>query len=439
VAKLGKEQVMVADSMVARGTSIRALAKQFGVSEGALRYRLGRWQKGPKEDGRARKVTGVDGFEEAIRTTLEAADDWRVTGKGRPMQARLVYDVLVRDHHFTGSYRSVVRHLRRDYGVPAVRALRRVETPAGVQAQHDWFEEPVHVAGRKVLRYFLVGVLSHSRARFCWASPSCDQLAWHTGHVELFRRYGGVPLWVRIDNLKTGVASGAGPTAVLNRVYERFAHQFGFEVDPCRAGMGSDKGKAERSVRLFRNGYGDLLRREWSEDEAFQAALDARSLELMKRHTCPVRGTSVAEAWAEEKPLLQPLGTVGEIFDLVVSRSVSRDCLVSFEGRRYSVPFVYMGRRVEVFGTLSHVVIRAAGEEIARHPRGTESRLLLDSAHYEGESTDRVIRPTPLGARARLQIEGLSSPARAQVLQAPAPSELLRPLNLYAELVEALA
>ena len=35
-------------------------------------------------------------------------------------------------------------------------------------------------------------------------------LAWHTGHLALFERYGGVPLWVRIDNLKTGVASGRG-------------------------------------------------------------------------------------------------------------------------------------------------------------------------------------------------------------------------------------
>lgn len=430
---------MVADAMVSRGSSIRSLAKQLGVTEGALRYRLGKRVRGEAEDGRARKATAVDGFEEAIEAILERGDDARITGRGRPMQARVVYDQLVRDHGFAGGYRSVVRHLHRRYGVPAVRALRRVETPPGVQAQHDWFEEPVWIEGRKVPRYFLVGVLSHSRARFCWVSASCDQLAWHTGHVELFRRYGGVPLWVRIDNLKTGVASGAGPTAVLNRLYGWFARQLGFEIDPCRAGMGSDKGKAERSVRIFRAGYGDLLRRQWSGDGALQAALDERSGQLMRRHSCPVRGTSAAEAWEAEKPLLQPLTEVGEIFDLVVSRPVSRDCLVSFEGRRYSVPFACMGRRVEVFGTAGDVVIRAGGEEVARHPRGTESRLLLDPAHYEGESTERVIRPTPLGTRARLQVEGLSSPARAGLRELAPASVLQRPLNLYAELVEALA
>src|SRR5690606_8584445 len=145
------------------------------------------------------------------------------------------------------------------------RSLRRPETPPGVQAQHDWFEVRTTIAGERVLLPVLVGTLSHSRARFAWASRTADQLAWHTGHLELFRRYGGVPLWVRIDNLKTGVAKGAGASAVLNRSYAIFARECGFEVDPCRPRKGSDKGKTERSVRTFRSRFGDLFERDWSE------------------------------------------------------------------------------------------------------------------------------------------------------------------------------
>ena len=40
MSKLGKEQVMAAQAMVARGTSVRRVARQMGVTEGALRYRL---------------------------------------------------------------------------------------------------------------------------------------------------------------------------------------------------------------------------------------------------------------------------------------------------------------------------------------------------------------------------------------------------------------
>jgi transposase len=214
--KLTKEQIMVADGMIERGVSIRQMARQLGVRESALRYRLRRQRDGAV-DGRSAKPTALDPFEAAVHAVLERLGDVRLTGAGRPAQARQVYEVLCRDHGFTGSYKSVVRHFRRRYGLPPVRALRRVETPPGVQPQHDWFEVATRVGGEKIRLPVLVGTLSHSRARFVWVSRTADQLAWHTGHLEIFRRYGGVPLWVRIDNLKTGVAAGAGGSAVLNR------------------------------------------------------------------------------------------------------------------------------------------------------------------------------------------------------------------------------
>lgn len=95
------------------------------------------------------------------------------------------------------------------------------------------------IAGERVDLPVLVGTLSHSRARFASASRVANQLAWRAGHLELFQRYGRVPLWVRIDNLKTGISRGAGPTAVVNASYPVFARECGFGVDPCRpVGLG---------------------------------------------------------------------------------------------------------------------------------------------------------------------------------------------------------
>lgn len=429
---------MVADGMIERGVSIRQMARQLGVRESALRYRLRRRRQGAA-DGRSCKPTALDTFETVVHTVLERLEDVRITGEGRPAQARQVYELLCRDHGFIGSYKSVVRHIRRRYGVPPVRALRRVETPAGVQAQHDWFEVATLVGGEPIRLPVLVGTLSHSRARFAWVSRTANQLAWHTGHLELFRRYGGVPLWVRIDNLKTGVAAGAGGTAVLNRSYELFAREVGFEIDPCRSGMGQDKGKAERSVRTFRDHFGDLFSQEWPDLEPLQAALDERAATLLVRLRCPVTGTSVDEALRAERQHLQPLLRIGEPFDVIVTRRVSRDCLVSFEGRRYSVPFVWLGRDVEVLGTHGQVVIRGAGQEVARHPRRTTALLVLDPDHYEGPPTSRVLAPTPLGRRARLQLAGLSAQSRSTVEDLPGVADVARSISAYAQLVEALA
>jgi hypothetical protein len=234
------------------------------------------------------------------------------------------------------------------------------------------------------------------------------------------------------DNLRTAVASGAGPTATYTPAFLTFARACGFQPDACRAYRGSDKGKVERQVRTDRGAFADLFVRRWETLEGLQAALDTRAAELHERRRCPVTGSTVAVALQEERRQLQPVPAVHELFDCVVARRVSRDCLVSFEGRRYSAPFAWVGRPVEVRGTAAHVVLYGDGVELARHPRHTRHRLVLDPAHYEGPSTAAVIAPTPLGARARAQLA-------ASYAALPAPEAMTRPFTRYVALLEEVA
>jgi transposase len=429
MAKLRREHVMTAREMVERDVSIRQVAGQLGVDESTLRYRLGRPLEAP--DGRRVRRTALDGWDERVDAVLERFGDARVDGGSRDhCQAQTLYEVLQREYGFTGSYQAVRRYLKRRFGEAPIAAVRRVETPPGVQAQHDWFDFEATIAGERRALHGLIGTLSYSRATFVWVSTTMTQLAWQTGHLALFQRYGGVPLWVRIDNLKTGVARGAGGSAIINPAFATFARSCGFAVDPCRARTGSDKGKVERGVRSHRGAFADLLLANWSSVESFQSALDGRSEELHRVRRCPATGTLVAEALVAERGVLQELPQVHEPFDCVVARRVSRDCLVSFEGRRYSVPFRWVGRLVEVRGVARHVVVLAEGREVARHERHTARRLLLSSEHYEGESTSAVRAPSPLGARARRQ---LSSHLPAGF---PSPAQVARPLDAYAAIVD---
>lgn len=431
MAKLRRAHVMVAQEMIARDVSIRQTAAQLGVDESTLRYHLQRAGDGP--DGRRERASVMDGWAERVTAVLARFGDARVTADGaRRVEAQAVYAVLVREFEFAGSYQAVRRYLKRTYGARPVEAIRRVETAAGVQAQHDWFEWAGVVAGEACTLYGLIGTLSFSRATFVWASRTMTQLAWQTGHLALFHRYGGVPLWVRFDNLKAAVARGAGPTAVFNPAFVTFARASGFELDACRPGMGRDKGKVERQVRTERGAFADLLVRAWPSLEALQHALDARTREVLTHRRCPVTGTSVAEALTAERARLRPVPALHEPFDVVVARRVARDCLVSFEGRRYSVPFAWVGRLVEVRGTAAHVVVYGEGAELARHPRRTAQRLLLEPAHYEGPATTAVLAPTPLGARARAQVA-------AAWAALPAPSAITRSLAAYVTFVEEVA
>jgi hypothetical protein len=80
-------------------------------------------------------------------------------------------------------------------------------------------------------------------------------------------------------------------------------------------------------------------------------------LSSAQRRRCPATGTSVFDAWQAELPHLGELPILPEPFDLVATRRVTDDCLVSFEGRRYSVPFRLLGRTVEVRGCAGGVQI----------------------------------------------------------------------------------
>ena len=98
--------------------------------------------------------------------------------------------------------------------------------------------------------------------------------------------------------------------------------------------------------------------------------------------------------------------------------------MVSFESRQYSVPFAYVGQMVEIRGCHASVQILADCQVLARHPRHTAARIVIDERHFDGTATDRVVPPPPLGRM------GL----RLQQIAAMEPQK--RPINLYAALAE---
>jgi hypothetical protein len=125
-----------------------------------------------------------------------------------------------------------------------------------------------------------------------------------------------------------------------------------------------------------------------------------------------------------ERKHLAPLPILPEPFDLAMSRVVALDATVGFEGRRYSVPFAFVGKRVEVRGASARVQILAEHRVIALHPRHTPERILIDPSHYDGPSTHAVQAPMPLGRMGR----------KLQEIRALPPEQ--RPVNLYAALAE---
>lgn len=397
MAKLKERDIVCADVLQQRGESVRAIARRLSVDESTLRYRLGRARRSAA-DGRTDKPEACDVHAPIIAAWIDAQAEAR-----RPESVKALYETLVSEHAYRGSYKAVVRYVRRRSTPPAIRPSRRVETRPGAQAQIDWGTTRLHIGSADValeVSAFVV-TLSWSRLWVVLWALSQDLLSWIGCHNRALERLGGVPASLRIDNLKTGVASGSGPWAVLQQGYASYAEQVGFFVDPCRVRTPSDKGKVERRIRDVKW----LQVREgerFASLEALQHESDKRVRARCERLVCPVTGKSVRESFEIERAHLRPLPeSLPTPFDVQVSRQVRRDCTVSFEGRHYSVPFRLVGRDVSVRGCEATVEIFSGAERVATFPRHTECRALIDQAHYEGSSSEEVTAPVPLGEVAR--------------------------------------
>lgn len=417
MSRLDLEARMTIKTLLARGTSKSDIARLLGVTEGAVRYQVARMAS-DAVDGRSCQAFKAEAVADAI-------EHWRTSRGDGAVNLAALHSWLQREHGYAGSLRSVQRFWKRSYPAPAFRARRRVETPPGAQAQVDWAHFPAVVVGgvaTDLLAFHMV--LSWSRrAAIVW-SPAKDMLAWLDCHSASFQRLGGVPATVRIDNEKTAVSRGAGCWGTINPTYRRYAGVLRFHIDACPPRQPQAKGKVERRVRDQRCGL-DPYVQPHADLGGLQAWTDERLEVLSHERRCPATGSTVADAWETERRLLTALPeTLPAAFDAVATRRVGIDGLVAFEGRQYSVPFRFVGQAVEIRGCAGRVRILAEGAVIADHPRGTEARLVIDQRHYEGESTDRVTAPPPLGRLgSRLQ----------ELALAPVAT---RSIDLYAALAE---
>src|SRR5262245_34348679 len=414
--QLSPEEIVTLLVLKERGQSNVRIAQTLGVSEGTVRYHA---RTADKPDGRRNKPRKADPLAQAIAHWIDSSRPDAEGAAQRPANVHALHDWLIAEHGYTGSYRSVLRFVRAHYPRPRLRPFRRVETPPAAQAQVGWGEfADLDIGCGPQKLYAFVMVLSHGRKAVLVWSRRMDQLSWHQAHNEALRRRGGVPAVLRIDNLKTGVASGAGPWGEVNEAYRSYARAVAFHGDACLPRCPEHKGKVESKVRLVRRRLG--LRHPFASLGEPQRQTDEQLAASDERRVCPATGLSVSQSFEAERRLLRPLGVLPEPFDLAVTRAVLRDCTVSFEGRSHSVPFRLCGLAVEVRGCCGTVQVWHDGQVVAQHPRGTPGRLLIDQARYDGEADGRVIPPVPLGRMGQRLQEILDQPVEQ------------RPLDLYA-------
>jgi hypothetical protein len=164
-----------------------------------------------------------------------------------------------------------------------------------------------------------------------------------------------------------------------------------YRIEPraCRVRRARTKGKIEKPFYYLENHF--IKGNSWTAFEAFGRDLIRFTTEVLDVREHLTTHQPPIERFAEEVPYLTPLPATRYIGIHALTRKVSWDCLLPYEGSRYSVQCVYAGKRVwvRVSQGARLEAISPTGAVIARHALSTtKGATIIDPAHYEGLRKD---------------------------------------------------
>jgi transposase len=346
------------------GISNLEIADKMGISEGAVRYRIKRYESGAT-DRRRNKKSGLNGYHDFIAAWIEEYKELT----HRPT-LKALYELIRDYHYFSGSYDALRRYVRKHFAEFVKKGARiRIETPPGVLMQVDWKEDIAVQFARPdnwVKIHALCFSLSFSRKMAVLVSDTKKSRPFLNGHDKAFRKFGGLTAYIRPDCLKSAIVRWKGEKSILNERYKKYMDDLGISVFPSRPGAASDKGKIEKRIGdLFRRI--DIRHRIFTDLKDFQVQIDNKLEELENEWHCGSTGLSVSESFQYEKKYLRPLPDSFPHLPLKECRTlVRRDGTVYFDGNYYQVPQVYTDKSVLCMHTGQEIRIYHNGDEIGR-------------------------------------------------------------------------
>jgi len=217
---------------------------------------------------------------------------------------------------------------------------------------------------------------------------------WAELHEKAFRRLGGSPRIVVLDNLREGVLTPDLYDPILNPLFKDVLAHYGVTAMPCRIKDPDRKGKVESGVGHAQKTPLKGLRFE-SLDEA-QAYLDQWELRWADTRIHGTTKRQVAAMFAEEKPSLLPLPIEPFRYYQYGDRTVHLDGCIEVEAAYYSLPPGWIGKLVKAQWDGLHVRILHPGthqllREHVRQQRGLHRIRIEDNPKKTPSSTAQLL------------------------------------------------
>lgn len=311
------------------------------------------------------------------RPALEGNEEWVIgvleADLGAPRKqrhtARRIYDRLVAERGYGGSYSTVqrfVRELRLARAAAGGEGYLELEWAPGT-CQVDFGNFRAAVGGRTLDLKLLVATLPHSNDRQCVALMSQRSECLCAGLLEIFRRWGRAPAAMVLDNATEAGRMVRGEVTE-SRLFSQFRAHYRFESRYCNPYSGNEKGSVENAVGFLRRNllvpvpaFGTL------------PELNAFLAEGCERINAAARcrdGRPHGEAYREDLAAMRALP--GVEFDAVrwVTARADKRGYVEADGREYVAGPAWHGRSLLVGMRASTVEILAdRGRRVAVLPR----------------------------------------------------------------------
>ena len=311
----------------------------------------------------------IDDYKEKILELLE-----------QDLSGVRIHEKLIEDG-FIGSYPTVKRYINKIKRKENI--FIRIHTEPGEEAQVDfgYLGMSKNDSGKNKKTWVFNMRLSYSRLDYYEKVYDQKVETFIACHIHAFEFFGGVPQYVRIDNLKAAILEVSFYEPVYQQMYKDFAAYYSFSPIPRRVASPNDKGKVESGIKFVKSNF--------CKGRSFVSGTDLdRQLRVWnKDKNNRIHGTTRKVPYEifmeEEKAVLDSLPPSRFAISKISTRKVYHDCHIYVDYNYYSVPYEYAGKTVDIEIGDKLLKVSYRQEQIALHTRITlKGQFSTVSSHY---------------------------------------------------------
>jgi transposase len=331
-----EEQCLLNKSELARrfNCDVRTIDRYLKINSGELE---------PKESSRVYKSL-IDDYKPII---IEKVDTFGAT-------AMAVYKFIVKKG-YKGKYSTVAAFINKHKNVEIKKATVRFETTPGLQAQVDWKENLTMLSKHGEIfkvNIFLM-VLGYSRIKYVQLTTDKEQKTLFKCMISAFSYFEGIPEEILFDNMKTVVDRNKSTFSNIefNKTFKYFADDAGFKPIACRPYRPQTKGKVESLARLTNRLA--VYNGEFEDYDDLDKIVQDFMKEVNNEISQAINETPLSRL-NKEREYLKPLPPMDSLVSYVSCEKeykVSKESLVNYKGKKYSVPTKYIGLKVNITET----------------------------------------------------------------------------------------